>query len=124
MIAACLCEVAPRGDTELNAQVLEQDRHQIGDHDDRQQCVTKPGATGQVRGPIARVHVSHCDQKSGPSECRQFPPERRRARDDNASVDFWERDLAGASAPPSIRLHFHDVVRLAHKFTLLPLELG
>ena len=124
MIAACLCEVAPRGDTELDAQVLEQDRHQIGDHDDGQQRIAKPGATGQIRGPIARVHVSHCDQKSGAGECRQFPPERRRARDDNASVDFRERDLAGASTPPSIRLHSRDVVRFAHKFTLFFLELG
>ena len=34
MIAAGLGQIAAGGDAELDAQVLEQDRHQVGDHDD------------------------------------------------------------------------------------------
>ena len=41
MIAAGLREITSGGDAELDAQMLEQDRHEIRDHDDRQQCVTK-----------------------------------------------------------------------------------
>jgi hypothetical protein len=75
VITAGLRQIAAGGDPELDAQVLEQDRHQIGNHDDREQCVTKPGAPSQISSPIARVHVAHCDEKSRAGECRQFPPE-------------------------------------------------
>ena len=34
MIAACLREIAPGGDAELDAKMLQQDRHEIRDHDD------------------------------------------------------------------------------------------
>jgi hypothetical protein len=119
MIAASLCEVAARGDTELDAQVLEQDRHQIGNHDDGQECVTKLGATREISGPIAWIHVAHRDQESRASECSEFPPERGRPRNNNAPVNFRERNVCGASAPRCVPLPSHDVVRLTHEFTLL-----
>src|SRR5262249_24489740 len=80
--------------------------------------VTKSRATGQVRSPIARVHVAHCDQKSRARECSQLPPERRRPRNYNAPVNFGEGDLARASAPRRVRLPLCDVIRSTHEFTL------
>ena len=75
MIAAGLGEIATGGDAEFDAQMLEQDRHEIGNHDDSQERVPELGAAGQIGGPIARVHVTHRHQKSRAGESDQLSPE-------------------------------------------------
>ena len=104
MIAAGLGQIAPGGDTELDAKMLQQDRHEIGDHDDAEQGVTKLRAARQVGRPIARVHVADRDEKTRPGEGRQFAPEGSGRRDDDAAVRFRERNQAAAT-PPAARLH-------------------
>ena len=74
MIAAGLREIASRGDAELDAQMLKQDRHEIGEHDDKQQRVAKFRAACQVGRPIAGVHVTDRDEKAGPGESEQLSP--------------------------------------------------
>ena len=75
MIAAGLRQVASRDHPELDAQVLEQDRHQIGDHDDGKKRVTKLRPAGQIGGPVARIHVADRHEKTRAGESRQLPPE-------------------------------------------------
>src|SRR5581483_5176568 len=96
--------------------MLKQDRHQIGNHDDCQERVTKPGATGQVGSPIARVHVTDSHQKSRTSKCSQLSPKRGCAGNYDAAVDFRKRDLAGAPAPCLIRVLAGHVVRPLQRF--------
>ncbi len=68
MIATSLREIAARGDAELDAQMLKQDRHEIGEHDDKQKRVAKLGAARQVGCPISGVHVTDRDKKAGARE--------------------------------------------------------
>jgi hypothetical protein len=74
VIPTGLCQVAARSNAELDAQVLKQNRHQIRDHNDRQERVTEPCAAGQVGCPITRIHVADRDEKTGPREREEFPP--------------------------------------------------
>ena len=76
MIAAGLREVAPRDDAELDAEMLEQDRHQVGNHDDAEQRVAELRAAREVGGPIAGIHVTHRHEKAGTREGQQLSPER------------------------------------------------
>ena len=99
MIAAGLREIAPRGDTELDAQMLEQDRHEVRDHDDREQRVAKLRATRQIGRPIAGVHVADRDEKTRAGEGGHFAPKRALPRHDDTAVHFRKRDHAGFSAP-------------------------
>ena len=88
MIAACLGKIPPRGDAQLDAQVLEHNCHEIRHQDYRQQRITELCTTSQIRGPVARVHVTNCDQKTWSRERNQLPPERRRHRNDDAPMYF------------------------------------
>ncbi len=99
MIAAGLGEIAPGGDAELDAEMLEEDRHQVGDHDDGEQGVAKLRAPGEIGGPVAGVHVADGDEETGAGKGGQLAPERGGGRDDDAAVRFGERDEAAAPAP-------------------------
>ena len=74
MIATGLGKVAARDHPEFDAQMLEQDGHQIGDHDDSKKGVTKPGPASQIGGPVARIHVPDRHEKPRAGESRQLPP--------------------------------------------------
>ena len=54
VVAAGLGEVAAGGDAQFERKALEQDRHEIGNHDDREQRVVVLGAARQIGGPVAR----------------------------------------------------------------------
>ena len=75
MIAAGLGEVATCGDAKLDAQMLEQDRHEIGNHDDHQQGVAKLRAASEVSRPVARVHVTYGHEETGAGERKKLSPE-------------------------------------------------
>ncbi len=64
MIPTGLCQVASGGDAQLDAQMLKQDRHEIGKHDNGQERITELRAARQVGRPIAGVHVTYGHQKT------------------------------------------------------------
>ena len=102
MIAAGLRQIASRGDAELDAQMLEQDRHEIGDHDDGQQRVAELRAARQIGRPVARIHVADRDEEARAGESQQLSPEGSRPRNDDAAMDFRQRNVSGLSAPGSL----------------------
>ncbi len=63
-LVAKLRQVPLRGHAQLQAQALQQNRHQVRRHDDEQQRIAEARAAGDVGGPVAGVHVAHRDQKS------------------------------------------------------------
>jgi hypothetical protein len=83
--------------------VLEQDRHQVGDHDDSQKRIAELGATSQIRSPIARVHITDGNEKARPRKCQQLSPKRSCHRDDYAAVHLRERNLTARSSPDPYR---------------------
>ena len=100
-VAAGLGEVASAGDAEARGQRLQQDRHQVGDHDDAEQRVAEARAAGEVGGPVARVHVADRDQVARAGEGEQLAPEAGAVRDRHRAVDFGEtRQPIRASPAP------------------------
>ena len=116
MIAAGLRQVAARGHAKFDAQMLKQNRHQIGDHDDRKKRVTELGATGQIGCPVARIHVADRDEKPRAGKCEQLPPKRSGRRDHDTAVDFRQRDLTGSSPPGHMRPCCNWALGLCHRF--------
>ena len=55
--------------------MLQQDRHQVGQHHDKQQRVTKLCPASQIGRPIARIHVTDCHQKTRAGESEHLSPE-------------------------------------------------
>ena len=74
-LAAGLGEVALGGDAEFEREALEEDRHQVGEHDDEEQGVAVAGAAGEVGGPVAGVHVADGDEEAGAREAEDATPE-------------------------------------------------
>ena len=54
VIAAGLGQIAAGNDSKLERQSLEQDRHQVGQHDDAQKRVIVFGSAGEIGGPVTR----------------------------------------------------------------------
>ena len=74
-VAAGLRQVAAAGDPQPRRERLQQDRHQVGDHDHAEQRVAVPRAAGEVGRPISRVHVADGDEIAGTGEREQLSPE-------------------------------------------------
>ena len=74
-VAAGLGEVALGGDAEFEREALEEDRHQVGEHDDEEQGVAVARAAGEVGGPVAGVHVADGDEEAGAGEAEDAAPE-------------------------------------------------
>ncbi len=102
-VAAGLGEVAAAGDAEPRGERLQQDRHQVGDHDDAEQRVAEARAAGEVGGPVARVHVADGDQVAGAGKGEQLAPESGAVRDGDRAVDFGQADLARGQPPAAGR---------------------
>ena len=90
VIAAGLREVASAGDAEARGERLQQDRHQVRDHDDAEQRVAEARAAGEVGGPVARVHVADGDEVAGAGEREELAPEAGAVRDGDGAVDFGQ----------------------------------
>ena len=116
VIATRLGEVAASGDAKLDAQMLKQDRHEIGDHDDGEQRITELRAAGEIRRPVAWVHVADRHEKTGAGESYQLPPKRRCCRDHDAAVDFRQRNMRCSSAPSALNIRCDRLVPLVHHF--------
>src|SRR4051794_35128248 len=100
MIATRLGQIAPRGDTELKRKRLEQDRHQVREHDDGEERVIVLRAAREIRGPIARVHVANGDEKSRTGESEKLAQKTGGWRDQQAAMDFGEAGPLRGTAPP------------------------
>ena len=102
VVAARLRQVAPARDAEAHGERLQQDRHQVGHEDDAEQRVAVPRAAGQVRRPVARVHVADGDEISRARKGKQLPPETRIRRHGDRAVHFAEtRSPRGRRHPGS-----------------------
>jgi hypothetical protein len=86
--AAGLGQVEAGGDAEPRGERLQQNRHQVRDHDDAEQLVAEARAAGDVRGPVARVHVADRDEVARAGESEELPPESRVDGDRNGPVDL------------------------------------
>ena len=99
MVPAGLRQVAPGGHAQLDAQVLEQDRHEVGQQDDEQERIAKLRAPRQVGGPIPRVHVAHCHQKARPGKRPHLLPERQIPRHRDGAVHLGQADRRRLAPP-------------------------
>jgi hypothetical protein len=99
MIAAGLGEIAPGRNAQLTAEVLKQDRHQIGNQDDGQQRITELRSARQICRPIAGVHVTDRDEKAWPGEGEHLSPIGSLPGNDNAAVNFGKAHLSRLSLP-------------------------
>src|SRR5262249_1395613 len=99
MIAAGLREVASSRDAELDTEMLQQDRHEVGHHDDPEERVAEFGTAFQIGGPVSWIHVANGDQEARAREREHLAPDRRAVRDGNAAMDFGQA-LGRADASP------------------------
>ena len=90
MIAAGLGKITSGSDAELDAEMLQQDCHEIRNHDDHQQGVAESCAAREIRGPIARIHVADRDKEAGAGKCEQLSPKRRCRRNNDAAMNFGQ----------------------------------
>ena len=54
---------------------MEEDRHQVGEHDDEEEGVAVFGAAGEVGGPVAGIHVADGDEEAWTEKAEEAPPE-------------------------------------------------
>ena len=102
-VAARLRQVASAGDAEAGGERLQQDRHQVRQHDHAEERVAVARATGQVGCPIPGVHVADGHQIPGAGKGEELPPEPRARGDVDRSVNFRKADAAGRKTPAAGR---------------------
>src|SRR6185295_5571342 len=79
--------------------MLEQDCHQVGDHDDGEQRVAKLGASREIGGPVTWVHVTDRDEKSGTGKSEELPKKGRVRWNQDTTMNFRQRNGSDVSAP-------------------------
>ncbi len=94
--AAGLREVALGGDAELERKALEEDRHQVGEHDDEEQGIAVARAAGEVGGPVAGIHVADGDEEAGAGEADKAAPEGAVAGEADGGEGSGERGVGCA----------------------------
>src|SRR5207245_4009838 len=114
VVPARLREVASGCDAEFNAQMLEQDRHEVRNHDDDKERVAEFRASCQIRSPVAGVHVTDRHEKTRPGKSEQLPPKRSCRWNDNTAMNFGQRNPSRRSAPSGCRFR-QNATRLTHE---------
>ena len=99
MVAAGLRQIPACDDAQFNAEMLEQDRHEVGDHDDGEERVAKFSPPRQIGRPVTWVHITDRDEKSGTGESEQLPQKRCIWWNEDTTMNFRERNGCGVSAP-------------------------
>src|SRR5205807_1927870 len=99
VIPTRLREVAPGHDPELRGEALQKDRHEVREENDAEQCVAERRASGEIRRPIARIHVSDGDQIARSGERENLPPPSPLA-DRNGAIDLGEARGNARPTPP------------------------
>src|SRR6476660_6670549 len=114
MVTTRLREIAPCSDAEFDAQMLKQDRHQIGNHDDAEKRVSESCASSQIGRPVSRIHIAHSDQKSRSGKCHELPPKGGRLWHKDGAVNLRQGNLTAGPSPGCARLSC-SYFRLCHK---------
>lgn len=57
-VPAGLRKIAPRGNGKPRAKCLQQNRHEVRQKHDREQCIAETGAASQRGGPVAGIHIT------------------------------------------------------------------
>ena len=99
VIAARLCEVATGDDAELGCESLQQHGHDVRQQHDAEQRIPEPRSTGEIRCPIAGVHVADRDEIPWSGEREQLA-EKTPASDRNASIDLLQAWRDTRPPPP------------------------
>jgi hypothetical protein len=87
--------------------VLQKNSHQVRDHYDRQEHITKLGSTSQVGRPVSRVHITDSDQKARTRKGKEFAPEICRCIYSYRCIYFRHRLGRGLGMPTIfIRIEF------------------
>ena len=94
-------QVASRHHSQLDGQGLQQNGHQVGQHDDGKQRVIVFRAAGQVGGPVARVHVADGHEVSRPGEGQEFAQKASRRWNGQTAIDFRQAGT-GDGMPPAL----------------------
>ena len=105
-VAARLREIPAAGDSQTQRQRLQQDRHEVRQHDHAEQRVAISSAARQVGRPVSRVHVADGDQIPGTGERQHLAPESGPGRDGDRSMNLGKTDAALGKPPPSGRVGF------------------
>ena len=98
-VAAGLRQIAAAGDAEPRGERLQQDRHQVRQHDHAEQRVAVARAAGEVGRPVAGIHVADGDEVARTGEGEQLAPEAGADRDGDRSVDFGQAEVSRRPAP-------------------------
>jgi len=99
MIPTSRRQVAPRNYSQFDSQALQQNGHQVGNHDYRKQGVVVSGARGQVSRPVSRIHVPDCDQKTGSGKRQKFTKESRGCGNGQTTEDLWQAGTGYRTSP-------------------------
>ena len=75
VVPAGLGQVAPGDDPQPRRERLQEHRHQVARQDHPEERVGEARAPGDVRRPVAGVHVAHRHQEPRAGEGQQLPPE-------------------------------------------------
>lgn len=76
-VAAGLRQIPAGGDAQPGRQRLQQNRHDIRQHQHPKQPVSEASTAFDVRCPVARIHVSDAHQIRRTGECQEAPPAAR-----------------------------------------------
>ncbi len=87
-VSTGLREIAAAGNAKACRQRLQQNRHQVRQHDDAQKRIAEPCAARDVGRPVAGIHVADSDQVARPGEGGHFFPESADNGDGHAAVNF------------------------------------
>ncbi len=124
VVAAGLGKIAARDDPQLHCQGLQQDRHQIGNHDHGKQGVIEPSSRSQIRCPIPRVHVSHSHHVSWSREGQHLAPEAQRLRHFDGLIHLGQAWRAVRHVESRVDRHVVFLARQAHCGLLGDLRIG
>ena len=87
-IAAGLREIASAGDAEPRRERLQQNRHEVRQHDDAEQRVAELCAARDVGRPVAGIHVADGHEVSRPCEGEHLSPGGPADRNRDGAVHF------------------------------------
>ena len=89
-VATGLREIAAGGDAEPRRERLQQDRHQVGEQDHRQQRVAELRTAGESRRPVAGIHVADRDHVAGTGKGKQPPDPEATLRHGHRGMDLGQ----------------------------------
>ena len=84
---------------EAGGERLQQDRHQVRQHDHAEQRVAVARAAGEVGGPVAGVHVADRDEVARSGEGEELSPEAGAGGDGDGAMDLGQAQRAGGESP-------------------------